>query len=184
MNRPKKHKRFKEVEGLVVFTPSDADVTLAHTRSCKLGHVQSAVGGAMARMAGFLGEVSVGRYLGKRCHYVGDKEYAYDALYKKYRVEIKSKSCGRRPDPHFNAFVNGPEGFRPDNDIYFFTRVRRDFRRVYLCGWLPTPTFFDEAEYKPTGVMEDSGFVTTMEGFHIDIGDLNHPKEFKTIRKD
>ena len=183
MSRSKKHKRFAEIEGLVAYTPEDDDVTLAHVRSSKLGSVPNAVGGYTARMAGFLGEVAVCNYLGKKCEYVGDTEYDHDALYKKHKIEIKSKSCGRRPDPHFNAFVNGPPELSPDNDVYFFTRVRSDLRRVYLCGWLPTPTLFDEAEYKPVGVMDNYGFVTSMEGFHIEISELHHPKTLKIIRK-
>ena len=121
----------------------------------------------MGRMTGFLGEIAINAYL-PRSRYVGDTQFKHDIVYKKQRVEVKSKTC-----------VNGKKDMTPDNDVYFFARVRRDLQKVYLCGWLPTPTLFDEAEFVPEGTTDDSGYVFKMPGFHIEIGELNPPKAFR-----
>ena len=175
----RKPKRFKTRKDFVVFTPSSEDVTLAHTRSCKLGIIPGS--SPMHRMAGFLGEVAVNKYL-PRSKYVGDKVYTYDVTYRRYRVEVKSKVCSTAPEPHYNAFVNGRPGMVPEADIFFFTRVRKDFQRVYLVGWLPAPTFLDEAQFVMGGETSPGGYTYKLSGLNIAISELSPPKDFKTIR--
>ena len=146
MGLPHIRKRFKDIKDIVVYSPSGKDIELAHKRSCRLGASGALVAGMNARMAGFLGEVAVCRFLGVRSRYVGNKKYPYDIVY---------------------------------NDIYFFTRVKGDYQSVYLCGWLPSPTFFDEAEFIPKGTFDDTGFLHKMCGYHIKIGDLSPARAFK-----
>ncbi len=179
MSRPsKKRRRFKYIDDILVYSTTSDDITLAHKRSCELGVPYGSYSSGMGRMTGFLGEIAVGNYL-PRSRYVGDKVYSHDLEYKNQTIEVKSKICGSRPAPHFSAFVNGDKDISPENDVYFFTRVRRDWQTVYICGWLPTPTFFDEAKFIPAGGSDDSGFVFKMSGFHIDISELNYPDDFK-----
>jgi len=132
----------------------------------------------MGRMTGFLGEIAVNAYL-PRSHYVGDNEFTHDIVYKKRRVEVKSKTCGGCPEPEYSAFVNGKEHMAPDNDVYFFTRVRRDMQRVYICGWLPTSKLFKGAKFVRKGHTDDKGYTFKASGYHIEIGKLNAPKTFK-----
>lgn len=179
MGLPHIRKRFRDIKDIVVYSPSGKDIELAHKRSCRLGASGALVAGMNARMAGFLGEVAVCRFLGVRSRYVGNKKYPYDIVYKKQRIEVKSKTCQSRPAPNFDAFANAPKGAIPDNDIYFFTRVKGDYQSVYLCGWLPSPTFFDEAEFIPKGTFDDTGFLHKMCGYHIKIGDLSPARAFK-----
>ena len=179
MSRPKRRKRFEYIKDFAVYRPSDEDVILAHTRSCKLGVIPHPHIKGNGRMTGYLGEIAIQKYLGARSRYVGDKEYTHDIVYKKQRVEVKSKACIRRPDPEYIAFVNGRRNMEPNNDVYFFSRVRRDFRRVYIVGWLPTSTFFDEATYYDVGDYDEHGYHFLLSGYTIPIAELNTPKEFK-----
>jgi len=179
MGRPHIRKRFKDIDDIVVYSTSSKDIEQAHRRACRLGASASCNAGISSRMVGFLGEVAVCRFLGVRSRYVGFEQRAYDILYKKQRIEVKSKNCQIRPSPEFSAFANGRKGVIPDNDIYFFTRVKSDYQKVYLCGWLPTPTFFDEAKFIPRGTADDSGFVFRLNGYHINISELHPAREFK-----
>ena len=179
MSRPRKNRRrFKHVKDIVVYSPSSEDVSLAHKRSCRLGVPHGSYSHGMGRMTGFLGEIAVNTYL-PRSRYAGDKQFGHDIVYKKQRIEVKSKTCSGRPEPEYSAFANGKKNMDPDNDVYFFTRVRRDLQKVYLCGWLPTPTLLDEAEFFPEGSTDDSGYVFKMSGFNIEIGELNPPKALR-----
>ena len=174
-----RRKRITYIDGYAVFQPIDEDVELAHKRSCKLGNIPNPYLQGVGRMTGFLGEIAVQKFLGYRSQYVGDKEYTHDIVYKKQRIEVKSKACKGRPDSNYIAFVNGKPGVIPDNDVYFFTRVRGDFRRVYIVGWLPTITFFDEAKYYDIGDYDDFGYQFLLAGHTLPISELNDPKEFK-----
>ena len=66
----------------------------------------------------------------------------------------------------------------PDNDVYFFTRVRKDLMYVWIVGWLPTEDFFSKAEFKSRGDKDDHGFVYSASGYHIPIEDLNRVADF------
>jgi len=94
-------------------------------------------------------------------------------------VEVKSKVCSGRPKPEYSAFVNSKRIDVPENDIYFFTRVRRDLAYVFLVGWLPSYVLIDEAKFRKVGDKEDSGFVFKSNGYQISIGELNPPAQFK-----
>tara|TARA_Y100000593_G_scaffold90394_1_gene176732 strand:- start:636 stop:1172 length:537 start_codon:yes stop_codon:yes gene_type:complete len=174
-----RRKRIKYIDGYAVYQPIDSDIVLAHKRSCKLGAIPHPYIKGNGRMIGYLGEIAIQNYLGARARYVGDKEFTHDLVYKKQRIEVKSKMCIRRPDPEYIAFVNGRRGMEPDNDIYFFSRVRQDYRRVYIVGWLPTSTFFDEATFYGEGEYDKHGYHFLLSGYTVPISELNAPKDFK-----
>lgn len=177
----RKPKRFKPYKDFVVFSPSSEDITLAHTRSCQLGAFSGSFASSTNRIAGFLGEVAVNEYL-PRSKYVGGKLFTHDVVYRNHKVEVKSKVCSSSPAPHFNAFVNGEPDMIPEAGIFFFTRVRRDFQRVYLVGWLPAPTFLDEAKFVLKGERSPNGYTYHLSGLNIAISELSSPKDFKAIR--
>jgi hypothetical protein len=174
-------RRFKPQKDFVVFSPTSEHITLAHERACRLGVVLGGPSATSNRMAGCLGEVAVNEYL-PRSKYVGDKIFTHDLVYRRHRVEVKSKVCSSSPAPHFNAFVNGDPHKTPEADVFFFTRVRRDYQKVYLVGWLPAPTFFDEATFVTAGERSSNEYVYRMSGLKLPISELNPPKEFKSIR--
>jgi len=171
-------KRFKVEDNFVVYRPTSDDLVTAHKRSCKLGVLPNSFTQGLGRMAGYLGEIAVQNYL-KRSKYVGDSVYTHDIEYKKRKIEVKSKSCATPPKPHYSASVNCKKQFMPDNDVYFFTRVRKDFMVVWIVGWLPTTKLLKEAEYKNRGDKDTDGFVYKTSGLHIDIGDLKSPTLFQ-----
>ena len=179
MSRPPKgRKRFKTQKDFVLFTPSGDDISLAHKRSCKMGVLPGSYAHGMGRLTGCLGEIAVNAYL-PRSKYVGDTIFTHDIDYKKQRIEVKSKVCSGQPRGDFSAFVNCKKGVLPEADVFFFTRVRRDLALVYLVGWLPAPTFFDEAPFKNKGETELSGFTYKASGYDILIQELNPPGQFK-----
>ena len=175
---PRKTKRFRYRQDIVVFTPTSDDITLAHERSCRLGVLPTSYMRGIGRMTGFMGEIAINAYL-PRSKYVGDKEMTHDLVYKKQLVEVKSKMCSKQPEPHYSAFVNCEEGEEKQNDVIFFTRVRRDYQRVYIVGWMPTGLFYDQADYVRKGERDGTGYVFRSPGYNIAISRLNTPLSFK-----
>ena len=179
MNRPRRgRKRFKHVDDLAVFTPSSEEIALAHERSCAMGILPGSYMRGLGNLTGCLGEIAVNAYL-PRSRYVGNDIFTHDIVYKKQKVEVKSKTCSGQPKPQFNAFVNCKEDKIHENDVFFFTRVRRDLARVYLVGWLSTPTLLDEATYRKVGEVDEEGFIFKSNGYQILISELNSPIQFK-----
>jgi len=174
-----RHKKFQIAEGIALYTPTSDDVALAHQRSCDMGVLPGSYLRGMGRMTGCLGEITVNKFL-PRSKYVGADVFTHDILFKKKRIEVKSKSCGGMPKPQYAAFVNCKQGITPDNDHYIFTRVRRDLSKVYLVGWLATLELLSKAEFVKKGDSDESGFVFKSSGYHVPISDLNKIEEFRS----
>ena len=174
MKKIPKIKKFKHVGDVAVFTPTDDDVALAYNRSCQMGVPSNSIMKGQGRMTGLLGEIAVNAYL-PRSRYVGDEVWTHDIVYKKKTIEVKSKICSGIPKPEYNAFVNGKKDMEPENDLFFFTRVRRDFMQVYLVGWLPTKKFLKKADFFTGGETSSNGFHYKAPGYDILIQELNPP---------
>ena len=182
MSRPKKNKkRFKQEESLVIYNPSSEDITTAHKRSCEMGILPGSYTRGMGNLVGCLGEVAVNAYL-PWSRYVGNKVFTHDIVYRKQKVEVKSKTCSGKPKQEYSAFVNCKKDTTPKNDVFFFTRVRRDLAKVYLVGWLPASTLFDAAAFRQKGDKDDDGFVFRANGYQIAISELNPPAQFKKVK--
>lgn len=132
----------------------------------------------MGRMTGCLGEVVVNNFI-KKSKYVGDSVFTHDLVYKNKKIEIKSKTCSTIPKPEYVVSVNLAKNKIPDNDIYFFTRVRKDLMFVWIVGWLPTTKFFKLAKYREKGDQDEHGFIYKAAGFHTEMSNLNNPFSYK-----
>lgn len=182
MSRSKKNKkRFKQEDRLVIFTPSSEDITTAHKRACEMGILPGSYTRGMGNLVGCLGEVAVNAYL-PWSRYVGNKVFTHDILFKKQKVEVKSKVCSGRPKQEYSAFVNCKKETTPENDIFFFTRVRRDLAEVYLVGWLPAQTLLNEATFRYKGSKDKDGFVFRANGYQITISELKPPTQLKQVK--
>ena len=180
MSRTRKSKRFKERDDYVLYTFTGDDIALAHERSCAMGILPSSYTHGHGRITGCLGEIAVNPFL-PRSRYVGDEVFTHDITFRKHKVEVKSKICSGCPKNTFSAFLNGKKDIEYDHDVVVFTRVRRDLVFAYIVGWLPTPTFFDEATFYNKGDTDATGFSFMSSGYQIPISELNHPRDLKSI---
>lgn len=176
-----KHKqktRFKHIGRVVVYTPSEDDVATAYGRSQQMGIPGNSIMKGQGRMTGLLGEIATNAFL-PRSRYVGDSVWTHDIEHKKKTIEVKSKICSSMPKSEYTAFVNGKEDMKPENDVFFFTRVRRDFMQVYLVGWLPTKSFLKKAKFYSGGETADNGFHYKAPGYDILIEQLHAPQSLR-----
>jgi len=172
----RKHKQFDLSSDFAVFHPTGDDLALALNRSIAMGVLPHSVTKGLGRMTGCLGEIAVQKFL-SRSRYVGDEVFTHDLIFKKKRVEVKSKTCSSEPKMHYTASVNAGKKFRPNNDAYYFTRVRKDLMCVWVVGWLPTTQLLKKATYRERGYKDSDGFLYRMSGLHIPIDKLNRPSQ-------
>ena len=174
----KKKKQFNKKDTFVKFVPSGEDVCLAHQRAKEMGILPNSYTQGLGRMTGCLGEIAVHKYL-PRSRSVGNTQFNCDLLYKNKEVEIKSKICSSEPLPTYSAFVNCSKELNLNNDVYFFTRVRKDLMVVWLVGWIPTTHLLQKATYVRRGDKDKDGFVFKAAGLHLLIESLNPVTEFR-----
>ena len=178
MSKAARTKRFKHKGDFVTFKPTEDDIVLTYKRSIAMGILPGSYTRGAGNMVGCLGEVAVSHYL-RNSKYVGDSCYTHDLIYKKKRVDVKSKSCSSKPKQHYSAFVNCKQGFTPDNDAYFFTRVKKDLSVVYLLGWIKSSQLQSKAIFRKKGDVDPDGFVFKSAGYQLLLSSLNKPKELK-----
>ena len=171
-------KQFNKTESFVKFVPSGDDICVAHKRAKAMGVLPNSYTRGLGRMAGCLGEIAVNKYL-PISKYVGDKSFCYDITYKNKEVEVKSKTCSSQPKLEYSAFVNCKNNPVLNNDIYFFTRVRRDLMLVWLVGWISTTKLLKKADFVKRGDMDEDGFVFKSSGLHLPISALERPNTIK-----
>ena len=167
-------------KGFLHFEPNEDAIITAYKRSLSMGILPGSYTKGAGNMVGCLGEVAVELYL-RNSIYVGDTEFNYDFLYRKKKVEVKSKSCGGLPKLSYSAFINGKKSKVDSNDIYFFTRVKRDLSMVYLLGWLPSKEIDSVGVYRQKGDVDKDNFVFRSKGYQITIDSLRKPKSIKKV---
>tara|TARA_R100001463_G_scaffold136627_1_gene202606 strand:+ start:889 stop:1434 length:546 start_codon:yes stop_codon:yes gene_type:complete len=157
------------------------DIEKAQDMCDEMGVLPNSFTRGMGRMVGFLGEIAVNKFI-PRSKYVGNKVFKYDIVKGRNKIEVKSKTCTSCPKEHYVASVNGPKKLDPANNVYFFTRVSKDLRYVWIVGWITTKDFFKKSVFKKKNEKDEEGFVYRVSGYHIKIKDLELPYTF--IRKD
>ena len=163
--------QFTRTKGMLLFTPNSDNIKEAFERSEKLGVLPNSFTRGAGRMTGFLGEVAF-ETLYPEANYVGDKVFTHDYVIGKRNIDIKSKNCSGKPQPHYTASVNCAEGKKLAANAYFFVRVRKDFKRAWMLGWATTHKIQKNGEYKKRGDPDDYGFTYKVDGFHIPISEL------------
>lgn len=128
-------------------------------------------------MTGFLGEIAFEKTFTDGV-YVGDQSYTHDYEFENLTVDIKSKACNSAPRSTYNASVLTPRNKPLASDIYFFTRVKSDFTRVWLCGWVTANTIEKPKWFKKKGETDNAGFTFFGDGYHMPIKATRRPDSF------
>lgn len=171
MSRKKLPPQFSRTKGMLLFTPNSDNIKTAFERSENLGVLPNSFTRGAGRMTGFLGEVAF-ETLYPEASYVGDKIYTHDYEIGNRTIDVKSKSCAGKPQPHYTASVNCSEGKKLPARAYFFVRVRKDFTRAWLLGWATGSKIQKHGEYKRRGDPDDYGFTYKVDGYHLPISAL------------
>ena len=174
--------QFRQLKNrFVLFHPNEEDVAEAFRRSQALGIPPNSYTRGVGRMTGFLGEVAFGKYVGRAVH-VGGQCYTHDYVYNKKKVDVKSKTCTTRPQLHYIASVNSANK-ELKADVYFFTRVHKDFSKVWLLGWASRYRATKPRNFKKKGESDKDGFTYLCDGYHLPIRALRRPDSFESSHR-
>ena len=175
--------QFRQLKNrFVLFQPNKDDVAEAFRRGQELGIPPNSYTRGAGRMTGFLGEVAFGKYAAA-AEYVGGQCYTHDYVWGKKTVDIKSKTCTTPPKLHFTASVNSSANKELSADIYFFTRVHKDFSKVWLLGWTSRYHVTKAKNFKKKGESDKDGFTYLCDGSHLPIRALRRPDSFESSHR-
>jgi len=164
----------------ILYKPTPEDVAEACRRSDALGELRTSFTNGKGNMTGFLGEVAFENTF-KQFDYVGDKSFTHDYEYKGLKVDVKAKSCTTPPKLDYNASVVRTKFSKFEADIYFFMRVHKGLRKVWLCGWTPKKTIIHKKRFDKRGSLDKDGFRFKADGYNIEIRKTRRPDAFESL---
>ena len=174
--RKKLPRQFTKEQGckFIQFTPNSENVKQAFERSQKLGVLSNSFTYGAGRMTGFLGEIAF-ELLYTKSKYVGGRILSHDYVLGRKKIDVKAKTCGGKPLPHYIASVNCSKTRPPKADYYYFVRVKKDLSCAGRLGWISQEKLIELGEYKRRGAEDESGFKYKVRGYHLPISDLKTP---------
>ena len=175
--------KFQQLKNrFVLYRPSPDDVATAFSRSKHMGVTFGSYTKGSGRMTGFLGEIAFSAFADP-CDYVGDSSYTHDFEVDGIKVDVKSKICSTPPKLEYVATVNQAARKELKADLYFFTRVSKDFSKVWLLGWAAVQAVTNPKYYKEKGETDSIGFTYLCDGYHLPIKNLRRPDSFESFRR-
>ncbi len=94
------------------------------------------------------------------------------------RIEMKAKEHGpyKKPELDYEGSVTWSEKAQ-DCDIYYFSRVHKDTRVGWLCGWMWKEEFFKQCFLIKKGERFPNGFVCSQDCWNIYYHQCHSPEE-------
>lgn len=134
------------------------------------GMLKGSIRFGKGNLTGYLGE-ELFYYLFPKSIRVND--YHSDFNLNKSRIEVKSKQCSTPPLEHYNGTVTFST--KPQEcDIYFFTRIHKDTRVGWFCGWRSKDSFLHEAVLLKKGDTDPAnGYVCKRDCWNMQYKNMN-----------
>ena len=156
------------------FRPNGEDFKLASERSEKMGILPNSHTNGEGRMSGFLGEITVEKFLGGVAENHGSQSKRYDlGLPCGTTIEVKTKRAKSIPKPDYVASVEKKASHMFKNDLFVFLRCHSSLAKLWLLGWVKTDSFRRRATFKKAGEPDgDFGFTFRVDGWHLPISKL------------
>jgi hypothetical protein len=125
------------------------------------------------RITGYLAEAAIAHTFPNHMAYSTDD--SYDFLYlNKYRVDSKAQGCNSIPKPDYAATLYEEQRKRP-TDIYIFSRVQNDHKKIWIAGVISKKNFFKIAQLIPAGT-QNNNFTYDQPRYQITYTNLYKPE--------
>ena len=125
---------------------------------------------------GALGEIVVNDYFKKIREVDFTSTYDYDMIIDGKKVDVKAKQCNTTPLPEYLCSISS-FNTKQKCDFYFFCRVKKDFSKCYILGYISKKRFYKEAFFKKKGELDINGWEFKDDSYHIQISKLNKFKK-------
>jgi len=157
----------------VVITKDQVD--RAEKMTEEISNLKNSVTKGKSAIFGTLGEVIVSDYFKDKALVEDVNTYNFDMKINGKKIEVKSKKTTVVPREHYTCTVFGYNTTQKC-DYYVFARIREDFSKGYILGYLAKKEFYSVATKRMRGVDYD-GIKTPADCYNITISQL---KKFKS----
>jgi hypothetical protein len=152
----------------MIIVPTEKQIDEAKRRAAAMGAIRNSITEGAGNMAGFIGEIIVGEYLGAEFKSTKD----YDIVYNNYTVDVKTKVTTAPPLPHYMCSIAATSTHQ-ECDWYVFCRWHKYKKVLYVLGCMPREEFFEHAEFFSKGDKEgDNGFTVRADCYSLPISKL------------
>ena len=133
--------------------------------------IKNSIRDGKGTLVGFIGELVVSDYLGVEL----SNTYDYDLVYKKVKIDVKSKEVTTPPKPEYECSISA-YNTKQNCDMYAFTRVDINRQTSWILGWMGKDEYFQKATFRRQGEVDpNSGrrkHTFPCDCYQIKIGDL------------
>lgn len=99
-----------------------------------------------------------------------------DFTFSEISFDVKAQGCNSAPAPSFVGTLYEEQRTR-DVDFYIFTRVKNDFSKVWITGFISKPKFLQIAKLIPAGAVNNN-FRYDQSRYEIEYNKLIKPQQF------
>jgi len=125
------------------------------------------------RTTGYLAEAAVASVF-PRLEY--SKDPNIDFIFKDITFDVKAQGCNSMPSPTFVGTLYEEQSSR-EVDFYIFTRVKNDFTKVWITGFVSKKQFLSTAKLIPVGAVNNN-FRYDQARYEIEYRLLTKPQQF------
>ena len=123
------------------------------------------------RMTGYLAEVAIKKTFD--CLEYSNSDVV-DFLYKSKSFDSKSQGCNTVPLPHYVGTLYEEQDKR-NADFYIFSRVKNDFSKVWIIGFISKKDFLTKSTLMPAGTVNNN-FTYDNARYELEYNNLYKPK--------
>ena len=136
-------------------------------------NLKGSITNGQSNIYGALGEVIVYDYFkDKKYNIIKQNTYDYDLIINGYKVDVKTKKTTVTPLSHYLCSISD-FNTKQKCDYYFFLRVKNDFTKSYLLGYISKKDFYQYSFFKYKGDIDINGFIFKDNCYNIEIQKLN-----------
>jgi hypothetical protein len=102
-------------------------------------------------LIGYIGEEIIKDFLNIK---TDQETYEYDIISKGKKIEVKTISCAFKPKPEYLCTVNSHDlkkVHKQNADYYIFLRIKSDFSKGWILGYIKCADFFKKGTYIKKG---------------------------------
>ncbi len=141
----------------------------------QLGSLRNSITSGEGNVCGIIGEMVVEKQFG----YIRKNTRDYDLVNPKDSddtADVKSKRCTSIPEAHFDNSI-AAYNTQQKCKKYIFVRVRKDYKKAWICGELTKEEYFSKATFVCQGQYDPRNhWRCKADCYNVSMENLNPPK--------
>lgn len=154
---------------MILINVRDDQVDQAKHMASDMGIIRNSIMNGSGNVAGFLGEIVIADYFG----FIHKNSYDYDLITEDNRtIDVKTKQTTVAPRNYYDCSV-AAYNTRQNCDYYCFTRVSKEFDRLWFLGMIEKERYFSLARFLRQGDQDgDNGFIVRADCYNLTINEI------------